>query len=796
MEMESEPNKSKVSKFFSIFKSTVQRRKTEMEKILDRLVTFEKQRYRLDLRGDVEKIQSLRPPSISSIDHSEFFGRDAEKESLKRMLLSDVKVDSKNICVIPIVGLGGIDKTTLAQAVYNDNDVNEHFELKAWVCVSDEFDVIKVTKTIYEAVSRNGCTNGDLNVLQEKIQNILNKKKFLIVLDDIWNEEYNFWDTIRVLFKVGAQCSKIIVTTRSDLVASIVGTTGSRHLDVLKKEACFKLFVKIVSGNEGFTTTDSNLGRIGKELVKKCKGLPLAVKAIASLLRFTNVKEWKRIAESDILKLSVGGKDILPTLRLSYHYLPSHLKRCFVYCSMFPKDYRFRKEELVPLWMVDNLLEYSSGNRAMKEVGFEYFDDLVSRSFFQPASEYESRDSFVMHDLMVDLANFVSKNKFVCVEEDKTYDIGMMRQVRHVSSNQVDSNVCKLISEATWLRTFLLVTKYYFHSNTFLPVLVRHLRFISLAGYTHLRELPESVGELRHLRHLNLSWTSIQELHGSICLLYNLQTLNLTGCKHLSKLPENFHRLINLRYLDMSFCKFCTLPPLGQLPALSTLSIESCGEVELLGVDFYGTSSSKSFPLLESLTFKNLSNWKEWSPPKANMETFPKLTSLTIHRCEKLIGDLPHLLPSLTKLDIYDCPELASSLSVMPAATSVYVRQCAKIAGFNLCSSLQNFDDLEDLYLMNCNNVDFLPPSSYESLQKLYVHNISSSFKLLPLDSFPNTKNVTVWKCENLEAFSLLNILNSYLLSPSYNVRNSHYYLRVIFIVQFLLDSSSISATN
>ncbi|XP_062088638.1 putative disease resistance RPP13-like protein 1 [Humulus lupulus] len=371
VETESEPG-PEVSKLFSGFNLTDQKRKADMEKILERLDTFKEERYILNLRKDVEKIPSQRLPSISSVDDAEFFGRDDEKEILKGLLLSD-EVGSEKVCVIPIVGLGGIGKTTLAQAVYNDDEVKKHFGLNAWVCVSDEFDVCRVTRTILVAITRKGSTVEDLSVLQENVREILDRKKFFIVLDDVWNEEYSFWDTIRMLFKVGAQ--------GSEKVASIVGTTESRHLEVLKEEACFELFVKLVSGNKEFIA-DSYLGRIGKQLINKCKGLPLAVKAVASLLRFTNVKEWKRIAESDILDLPVGETTILPALRLSYYYFPSHLKRCFLYCSMFPKDYKFRKNELVSLWMLDDLLEHSSGNRTVKEVGYEYFDDLVSRSFF------------------------------------------------------------------------------------------------------------------------------------------------------------------------------------------------------------------------------------------------------------------------------------------------------------------------------------------------------------------------------------------------------------------------------
>ncbi|XP_062119281.1 putative disease resistance RPP13-like protein 1 [Humulus lupulus] len=756
VEAESEPDKSKVSKFISSFNSADQDRKADMEKLLERLDTFEKKRYILDLQKGVEKIQSQRPPSISSIDDSEFFGRDDEKKILKGMLLSD-DVGGEKICVIPIVGMGGIGKTTLAQALYNDDEVSIHFEFKAWVCVSDEFDVRKVTKNVLEAVIEDACAVENLNVLQGKIQEKLKGKKFLIVLDDVWNEEYSFWDTMRMLFKVGAQGSKIIVTTRSEIVASIMGTTASRHLEELKEEACFKLFVKIVSGNKAFTV-ESDLGRMGKDIVKKCKGLPLAVKALASLLRLTDVKEWKRIANSDVLDLPIGGKNILPALRLSYHYLPSHLKRCFVYCSLFPKDYEFSKEQLVSLWMVDNLLEHSSGNRTLKEVGFEYFDDLVSRSFFQLLSKRYSysKDCFVMHDLMVDLAIFVSRKKFVYIEQDKPYEIGLMKQTRHIA---FDRNKChnfhEMISEATCLRTFLPVVKYLFPSEIGLQdvlkdfMKLRRLRFLFFGGYENVNELPKSIGQLRHLRYLNLSYTSIKEFPKSFCMLYNLQTLVLTSCEHLTKFPKNLHHLVNLTYLEMSHCKFCTMPPLGQLPALKTLSIEGCDAIELVGLDFYGTSSSKSFPSLESLTFQEMSNWKEWSFPKAHVEVFPKLTSLTISVCEKLSGDLPCILPSLTELYIFQCPELASSLPVMPSVTAVGVDQCEKIGGFKSCKSLQDFPvNLEDLHLRYCDNLDFVPPSDYKSLQKLSIDDISSSFKVLSLDSFPNVRTVEVCHCE------------------------------------------------
>ncbi|KAL5540437.1 hypothetical protein UlMin_044953 [Ulmus minor] len=295
--------------------------------------------------------------------------------------------------------MGGIGKTTLAQVVFNDDEVKEPFELKAWVCVSEEFDVCKVTKTILEAIDSRPCDLKDLNSLQVQLAKNLRGKKFLIVLDDVWRENYDDWEFMSRPFQNGGQGSKIIVTTRSDKVAKIMRSASTYSLKILSDEDCLRLFAWHALGCEDFAA-HSDLEKIGGEIVKKCKGLPLASKALGGVLRSTSdVLEWERIVKSEIWDLTDEESNILPALRLSYHYLPSHLKRCFAYCSIFPKDFKFNKEELVQLWMAENLL-YPQKNKRIEDVGDEYFKDLLSRSFFQKSDE----SSIVMHDLMVDLA--------------------------------------------------------------------------------------------------------------------------------------------------------------------------------------------------------------------------------------------------------------------------------------------------------------------------------------------------------------------------------------------------------
>ncbi|PON86923.1 NB-ARC domain containing protein [Trema orientale] len=567
-EADSSTGKRKASEFFSsIFNSTDQERKTKMEEILEKLEHFEKQRYMLDLKEDIRKIPSRRQPSTSLVDESEVYGRDDEKDVLRKTLLSD-EVGSEKICVIPIVGMGGIGKTTLAQAVYNDDKVEEYFELKSWVCVSEEFDVREVMKTVYEAVTGEACFFKHLDRLQVKIRDTLRGKKFLIILDDVWNEDPDFWNMMRLPFKEGAQGSKIIVTTRSKKVASIMRTVEPRFLEVLKDEACWKLFEKHASGGEDFTL-NPDLERIGREIVEKCKGLPLAVKTLAGLLRFTlDIGEWRRIAESDVWDLPDEGNNILPALRLSYYYLPSHLKKCFAYCSIFPKDYVFEKEELIKLWMAENLVEHPRGQRTIEDVGNEYFKDLASRSFFQQLmTNYKyGIFRFVMHDLMVDLAKSISGKYCRHLLESKNSDeIGTKTRHLSLSMDWHDprSKRFNYDFEVPYLRTFLVLRntwrypslgEAYFSEEEVKNLLkLKRLRVLSFK-YSGISELPNTIGELRHLRSLDLSHTSIKKLPESVSLLFNLEMLMLCGCKDLKTLPKDIHHLIKLKYLDIRDC--------------------------------------------------------------------------------------------------------------------------------------------------------------------------------------------------------------------------------------------------
>nr|GFB62189.1 NB-ARC domains-containing protein [Tanacetum cinerariifolium] len=311
-------------------------------------------------------------------------------------------------------------------------------------------------------------------------------------------------------------------------------------------------------------------------IVQKCDGLPLAIKALGSLLR-TKVEEeeWKDLLNNDIWKLEDGG-GILPALRLSYQDLFACLKQLFAYCSLFPKDYIFEKEDLILLWMAEGFLHQSGTNMSMKRLGDKYFQELLSRSFFQHVPD-DDNSLFGMHDLVNDLATFVAGDFFVRL------DIGMenhdgeevLKKYRHTSfvpEEHTTYNKLKSFKKANSLRTFLAVPivvgelrQSFFVSRKILVELLSSLPLLRVLCLSRLsiKEVPESVGDMKHLRYLNLSHTSITYLPENVCNLYGLQTLIVSGCKMLTKLPDNITKLKNLRHFDIRDTLGWNILPLG-----------------------------------------------------------------------------------------------------------------------------------------------------------------------------------------------------------------------------------------
>ena len=368
------------------------------------------------------------------------------------------------------------------------------------------------------------------------------------------------------------------------------GEENLHELNKLSDDECWLVFKK-----HSLIDDQSPLSPIGKNIVKRCGGLPLAARLLGGLLcTKRRQEEWDAVLASPIWE---SKSNIIPALRLSYNYLHPHLKRCFAYCSIFPADYEFNKEDVILLWMAEGFIQQSD-KIEQQDLGERYFLELLSKSFFQLSTSNTSR--FVMHDLIHDLANFVAKETCLHLDaqlENDPQKKSISESVRHSS---YVSHRCDLIKrferfhKNSRLHTFMNLSlgelPYRRPNHISTKVLeelipgLQHLRVLSLSKYK-ISEIPDSFGKLKHLRYVDLSGTKIQCLPDSIGNLLYLQTLKLSNCE-LSKLPASIGNLINLRHLDVSGNDNLKEMPskIGKLKYLRFLSNFMVGENNSLNI--------------------------------------------------------------------------------------------------------------------------------------------------------------------------------------------------------------------
>ncbi|KAL7131765.1 hypothetical protein ABFS83_12G026300 [Erythranthe nasuta] len=729
----------------------------EVKSIRAKLDAIAEERLKFHLGGSVvenrfgEAFESRITSSV--VNESDIYGRNEEKEMIIEKLLcitrdrGDRRDDPS---VYAVWGMGGFGKTTLAQVVYNDERIDKHFELRIWVCVSDDFRIEMIIRAILESIGGGGSDISTLDPLQRLLQERLRGRRFLLVLDDVWNENHRLWDGFKEILKCGSKGSMLMVTTRIEKVALMMANIGVHHIGYLSDDDSWALFSQraFVSGER-----EENFVAIGKVIVKKCGGVPLAIKALGSLMRFkSDESEWLAIEGSD-WHLSDDENGILPALRLSYDNLLPQMRQCFAYCCIFPKDYVMQENQLVELWMANGYLP-SDGLRDMYLSGRLIFQELVWRSFLQDAKiDYRGTMACKMHDLMHDLASSVMRHETYILGHGKT--VKMPKTLRHLSINLV---LPWNLSENTKLPINDSLRSIIVHEGGeilearkegFSSILSKQRCLRALdAKYCITKRLPDLVYKLQHLRYLLLPCYNIKRLPESLTCLQNLQTLKLTNSWELLELPQSLNVMKSLWFLDIEHFQslVCTPPGLRDLTCLRRLSVFIVGPDELHGID-----QLKELNLGDKLSIQGLEYVRSIENAKsANLMT-KNLKSLSLswtkgiqenstqHSEEVLQGLEPHNNLETIRIESYQGSRFPNWMSTL------------------------TFKNMTEVSLANCQRCEHLPPlGKLHSLKSLYLHGMDSIKRLDAGGPFPVLTSLKISKMPNFEEWTTTNSVESF----------------------------------
>ncbi|EYU21492.1 hypothetical protein MIMGU_mgv11b018713mg [Erythranthe guttata] len=554
------------------------------------LILAEKDRYGFATTPQPSDRELWRGQTTSFIDLEEIYGRELEREDVVRQLVGEGGSSEegliRGIRVISIVGVGGLGKTTLAQLAYNNSQVMNYFELRIWISVSDPFNEVEIAKGIVASVEKldEPPRTNQLEMLLQRLKKSISGKKFLLVMDDVWTEDDIKWKPLKNALKSGGTGSKVLVTTRNERVAIMMmgefikNNWMIHRLGVLNDEDCWSLLGRIALCGKNKDQCEE-FESTGKQITKKCNGLPLAAKTLGSLLRFkTTLEEWESVLNSEIWKLEEVEDDLFRHLFMSYNELSPTLKRCFSYCAVFPKDTRIYVDELITKWMAMGYLG-SNAHDDWKVRGRGYFDNLAMRSLFQ---NFYMKDgdkeikSFMMHDIVHDFAEFLRKNvgsrmKNTTCKDCSPLLVSRVEKYRSLfeCKEVLDPHVCdcltsvrlldlrccglqvipKEIEKLIHLRWLNLSNNKFVGDDLKSICKLYNLQFLWV-DWCGLQEIPLEIGNLSELIHLDLSWNrGLGELPESLCNLSKLESLNVNECRSLCGLPQGIHRLKKLKHL-------------------------------------------------------------------------------------------------------------------------------------------------------------------------------------------------------------------------------------------------------
>ncbi|KAK2997672.1 hypothetical protein RJ639_025893 [Escallonia herrerae] len=681
---------------------------------------------KLPVEGD-----SLRSRRLCYFEETDAVGFNAEAETIIDQL---IKGDDERD-IISLVGLGGIGKSSLCGKVYNNLVISQHFDFRAWVCISKVHSVREVLEKIIIDVLElaDEIKNMSDKMLRLELYRYLKCTRYLIVLDDVWRSDW--WGDLNHLFPRNMYGSRIVLTTQFKEVAQSV-SPYFHYLQPLNKEKSWNLLSeKVFLGGE----CPSELKGLGIQIADKCGGLPLAILVLGGVLsrREKTVGGWSSVLSS--IATAEDTNQLSKVFGLGYNCLPHYLSSCFLYFGFFPEDFEISSRHLIRLWIAEGFIPKKE-KASLEEVAEEYLEELIDRNLIELAQK--KSDGGVktcrIHDLLHSFC--ISKAREgrdlevwgsnVSSSAGKSRRLGIHSSItEYISSNQSASNLRSLLcfgrdGERVSLKHWKLLYKGY--------ELVRVLDLASLV----VENIPSEIENMIFLRYLNLKSDSARILPPSIANLQHLQTLTVVA--PLIHRPQvNFWKMRNLRHFY--FNGDTVVPPedgvndrdscLSNLKTLSCISPDSCkGSVlfempNLVKLGIYGDFGKhidSAFETLSGLTalqklklvrdrrYERLARLPCWQkfPPTLVKVTLSR-TQLSVDPMEQL-GQLPNLRVLKLIDSAYDGKELNCSSSSFP---QLEVLKLVNLEISRWCVSTGSLPSLRSVVINRCEGLAALPYS-------------------------------------------------------------------------------------
>ncbi|KAL3825332.1 hypothetical protein ACJIZ3_021361 [Penstemon smallii] len=466
--------------------------------------------------------------------------------------------DQVGLKVISVVGMGGLGKTTLVKKVYDDTSLKSNFDHHVWITVSESFKVEhllgSMIRQLVDEVKKpppQGLEVMNVDEMKEYIYRFLQHKKYIIVLDDVW--QIHVWEAMRYAFPRSDTHGCIVITTRDSSIGNFACSENNRYvyqLEPLSEEESNVLFYKkAFQGN----SCPLYLKEISERILKICAGLPLAIVVIGGLLATKNnrIEEWELFSRSLGDEVEIDNlKRMMKILSLSYYDLPYYLKSCFLYLSIYPEDKLVYNDQIIRMWIAEGFVQVKQG-KTLEEMAETYVRELLDRSLIKQAKAYDDGRPFAfqIHDLVREYIISMSKEQNIVNIFTGRGEMMCSDKIRRLALHTTSMNYPREYDNLKHIRSFLWLA-----SGDAKQILYkvlasggRLLKVLELERAS-INTIPSKVFKCYLLKNLNLRHTAVRCIPKSIKNLQNLETLDLFDT-NVTELPIEILKLHKLRHL-------------------------------------------------------------------------------------------------------------------------------------------------------------------------------------------------------------------------------------------------------